>query len=347
MHTPRAGRGSMVLAFVVVGLMLVAGTGAASAAGLKLCVPSKEGKPLVTPKAGVCKTGYTLTELGAEGKQGPAGPQGAPGKEGAVGAQGATGKEGPLGAQGAPGKEGPLGPEGPIGKEGAAGPEGKNAFTAEEQATLKAILPFIKFSGSAIGGKPTIQFSGANVQILSGAGKETTLNGAGNLVVGYDESPGAQTGSNNIVVGTKQVDVSYGGVIAGQENVLEAPFSDVFGTSNTVQGLASSVLGGVDNRANGQFSAVAGGGNNETTTFVAAVAGGESNVAEGQGAAVAGGASNIAAGVDSSVAGGVENHALNHAAVITGGLLNEATGPFSTILGGHEIKLAIEFGHTP
>jgi hypothetical protein len=94
---------------------------AAAAGGTKVCVPTaKEGKPLVTPKAGVCKAGYALTELGAEGKEGP---------------------------------------------------EGKSGFTAEEVALLKSVLPYLKFAASGVGGKPTIQFSGVNVQILSGAGK--------------------------------------------------------------------------------------------------------------------------------------------------------------------------------
>lgn len=29
-----------------------------------VCVPSRGGKPIITPKAGACKTGYTATEIG-------------------------------------------------------------------------------------------------------------------------------------------------------------------------------------------------------------------------------------------------------------------------------------------
>ena len=47
------------------------------------------------------------------------------------------------------------------------------------------------------GGKPTIQISGANLQLVNGSGSTETLNGAGNLVIGYDEMPGTQTGSHN------------------------------------------------------------------------------------------------------------------------------------------------------
>src|SRR4051794_1071846 len=41
---------------------------------------------------------------------------------------------------------------------------------------------------SGVGGKPTVQFAAVNVQVVSGSGSTTgTLNGEGNLVVGYAE----------------------------------------------------------------------------------------------------------------------------------------------------------------
>jgi hypothetical protein len=78
--------GSVVLAVLVltVGTVFAAG-------GTKVCLPGKEGKPIVTPKSGVCKAGYTLTELGAEGKEGSAGKEGKEGKEGPAGASGFSG----------------------------------------------------------------------------------------------------------------------------------------------------------------------------------------------------------------------------------------------------------------
>jgi hypothetical protein len=83
-----------VLAVVVVAtLVLTVGT-VFAAGGTKVCVPAKEGKPIRTPQGGVCKTGYTLIELGAEGKEGPAGKEGKEGKEGPKGEKGATGSSG-------------------------------------------------------------------------------------------------------------------------------------------------------------------------------------------------------------------------------------------------------------
>jgi hypothetical protein len=71
-------------------LVLTVGTVFASG-GTKVCLPGKEGKPIVTPKSGVCKPGYTLTELGAEGKEGPAGKEGKEGPKGEKGPPGASG----------------------------------------------------------------------------------------------------------------------------------------------------------------------------------------------------------------------------------------------------------------
>lgn len=80
----------LVISLSVISLMV--GTVFASG-GTKACVPAKEGKAIVTAKEGACKSGYTLTEIGAEGK-GPTGPAGAKGETGATGATGPEGKEG-------------------------------------------------------------------------------------------------------------------------------------------------------------------------------------------------------------------------------------------------------------
>jgi hypothetical protein len=74
---------------VLAGLVLTVGP-VFAAGGTKVCVPAKEGKPIVTPKGLVCKANYTLTELGAEGKEGKEGPKGATGEKGAPGFAGAV-----------------------------------------------------------------------------------------------------------------------------------------------------------------------------------------------------------------------------------------------------------------
>ena len=49
------------------------------------------------------------------------------------------------------------------------------------------ILPYVSFVKEGIDKKPTIQLSRANVQIVNGLGKTNTVNGVGNLIIGYDE----------------------------------------------------------------------------------------------------------------------------------------------------------------
>ena len=92
--------------------------------------------------------------------------------------------------------------EGKAGKEGAPGKEGKEGtfagLTAADKETLLAVLPYINFVKEGVDKKPTIKFSGANVQVVSGAAKETEINGLGNLIIGNDEEPGTQTGSSNL-----------------------------------------------------------------------------------------------------------------------------------------------------
>ena len=87
----------------------------------------------------------------------------------------------------------------------------------EEAATLKGILPCIKSVSEGIDKKPTVQFHGCNVQIVNGEGKTNSTNGAGNLVIGYDENPDArpQTGSHDLILGQNQEFTSFGGIVAG------------------------------------------------------------------------------------------------------------------------------------
>lgn len=97
-------RGRALVGFLAV---LTAGLGTAgvvlateSSPPEKVCVPAKAGKTLVTPKGGVCKTGYTLTTVGANGETGATG---------ATGTTGATGPYGPTGETGTRGATGPTG----------------------------------------------------------------------------------------------------------------------------------------------------------------------------------------------------------------------------------------------
>jgi hypothetical protein len=247
-----------------------------------------------------------------------------------------------------------LGAEGREGKEGKQGPEGKNELTAEEIALLKGLLPHINYIASGIGGKPTIQFTGVNVQVVSGAGKTSApVNGAGNLIIGYDEGPGTQTGSHNLMLGTGQSYTSYGAIIGGLDNTASGPNTFVVGErdtasaahgsvsggqSNTASGTGgASVSGGGGNTAEGEGASVSGGSGNTAEQGLSSVSGGGDNRAKGYGSSVSGGIDNAASGAGwSSVSGGAGNEATWFFSSVSGGTLNDADGPGSSISGGEE-----------
>jgi hypothetical protein len=99
---------------------------------------------------------------------------GRPGPAGATGSPGPQGPPGPSSPAGPPGIEGPQGPEGKPGEKGTPGERGPpgepglSLLSKSDQETLKSILPYVKFVASGGGGKPTIQISGANLQIIHG-----------------------------------------------------------------------------------------------------------------------------------------------------------------------------------
>ena len=353
MSTFKALRGVGVAACLGISLLLLTAGGAMAASAIKVCVPERENQAIVTPTRGACLKGYTLTELG---KEGPAGKEGKQGPTGATGAKGATGA---TGANGATGATGPSG--GPTGQTGATGPEGTiSGLSASEKETLLSILPDIKYEAEGVDKKPTIQFSGVNVQILSGAGSETALNGAGNLFIGYDESPEAQGGSNNLVLGGRQGYTSYGGILGGFSNRVTGPYSVALGHENVASGEYSSVTGGDDSVASGNAASVSGGKGNEARETYDWVSGGNYNIATGTASSVSGGANNEATNWG-SISGGYFNHAsaigwvgggeFNTASgeesSVSGGRKNTASGEGASILGGQEITLSTPFGTSP
>jgi hypothetical protein len=173
---------------------------------------------------------------------------------------------------------------------------------------------------SGVGGKPTVQFASVNVQILNGAGSTASVNGTGNLVLGYDETPGSQTGSHNLVLGQVQAFTSYGDVVGGYANTVSGAYSAAlgyfntvsgiysfgFGDSNTVSGELASILGGYKNTASAELDTVLGGCSNIAGSGVISISSSCTNTAHfpHSFATVVGGVGNQAAGPDTSVSGG-------------------------------------------
>jgi hypothetical protein len=212
---------------------------------------------------------------------------------------------------------------------------------AAEQETLQKILPDITYIASGVGGKPTIRLSAVNVQIVNGAGSTATTNGAGNLVIGYNEEAREQTGSHNLILGGKQQYTSYGGILAGFWNTINKPFASITGGyKNTASNDYASVSGGSANLASGEKASVSGGFGNEATVEYASVSGGSSNAASGVKASVSSGSLNTASGEGASISGGGRNTASGEGASISGGYKNAASKEWASVSGGEENKAA-------
>jgi hypothetical protein len=233
---------------------------------------------------------------------------------------------------------------------------------AEEQHTLLAILPYLKFTASGVGGKPTIEISGANLQIVNGAGETASKNGAGNLVIGYDEAPQTQRGSHDLILGGGQGFTSYGSILGGSGNTASAPFTVAFGegneasanyasvlggSTNKAQGVASAVSGGKENLADGEYSSVAGGQLNEASGSRSSVGAGKANTARAEASSVTGGRFNDAAGPFASVTGGREGLAGGSYSAVSGGFKNNSEASFSSIFGGKELTATSEYEAIP
>ena len=203
-----------------------------------------------------------------------------------------------------------------------------NSTLKSDVSALQTTLSKVSYSDSGLNGKPTLTITGANLQIVSGSGATNgPVNGEGNLFIGYDEFPGSQTGSHDLILGRDQSFTSYGGLIGGEDNRLSGPFADVFGSGNTASGQLSSVSGGAGNEASSDVSSVSGGKFNKASGDSSSVSGGETNKASGDFSWVSGGFDNKASGDSSSVSGGESNTAGGFGSSVSGGENNTASGP--------------------
>lgn len=132
----------------------------------------------------------------------------------------------------------------------------------------------------------TIRFSNVDVQIVNGLGSTDTVNGTGNLIVGYNELRGTgdnRSGSHNIVVGKAHNYSSYGGLVVAFQNSITAPWASVTGGAyNQAIGGGCSVSGGSNNQAGAPgvaYSSVSGGSGNEASGNTASIGGGILNKA--------------------------------------------------------------------
>jgi len=243
--------------------------------------------------------------------------------------------------------------------------EAANAVLAAKVAALETLLS--SASLQKVNGNLTLRFSGVNLQVVNGLDVTDTVNGTGNIILGYDEvrvgggavcSIGAdaldapittagdcavaggtfaishKSGSHNLVVGAENNYSAAGGAVVGLRNTINNQFSSVTGGSaNTAAGRQSSVSGGFDNLANGLRTSVTAGNNNIARGTVASVTGGNGNQATGTGTSVGGGSFNVASGAQSSVNGGRNNSAAGVHSTIGGGSVRSASATNSWVAG--------------
>jgi len=85
----------------------------------------------------------------------------------------------------------------------------------------------------------TVLIDGANLQVVSGSGSTSgTVNGLGNVLIGYDEDSGDdKSGSHNLVMGRYHSYASYGSIVHGYNHSITSGGLD----SATLGGLGASI----------------------------------------------------------------------------------------------------------
>ncbi len=241
----------------------------------------------------------------------------------------------------------------------------QSQMTTVNASNVMALEPYLAVTTS---GTPKALFSGINLQIVNGAGTTYTVNGRGNLIIGYDEvrtdatyfcsngnyadqatctanggtwAVNHKTGSHYLVVGSRNNYSQYGGIVAGYRNTATNSYACVIaGESNTARGYAASVSGGWQNTASGNESSVSGGAVNTASGFSSSVSGGDGNTASAYYSSVSGGYLNTASSNCSSVSGGYSSTASGQYSSVSGGYYNTAIGYCAHVSGGGDGTLA-------
>ena len=240
--------------------------------------------------------------------------------------------------------------------EGLAAAAANTAATAANTAAREDLAKYVEVDTT----NHVVRFTGANVQIRSGAGASwgtgdddsPDVNGLGNLIIGYDEDDeNDKSGSHNLVLGPYHTYSQAGGLVAGFNNTASGSYASVTGgsgniasesrssitggRSNEASGTDASVSGGFLNKATADRSSASGGRENQALNTFAWTGGGYRNKASGLYSVVSGGSTNDASGIYASISGGGNNEASGGSSSVNGGYLNETSGAGSSISGGY------------
>jgi len=244
----------------------------------------------------------------------------------------------------------------------------ESRLAALQNSNVMDLNPYVTVQTA---GTPKVLFSGINVQIVNGLDRTDSINGLGNLIIGYDKARpeggnldalvcsigGTATwaddityhpqqctaaggtiavnhknGSHYLVVGDEHNYSQYGGVVFGHYNTSNRAWATVTGGErNHAGGEAASVTGGVNALAQGRLSSITGGSGNYADSSGSSVSGGERNTANAAEASVCGGVKNTASGRSSHVSGGNNNTAREIGSSILGGVNQTTTTSAQTI----------------
>lgn len=181
-----------------------------------------------------------------------------------------------------------------------------------------------------------IVIEGANLYVQSGSGfTYGTVNGLGNVIIGYDEADGYsgygtdRTGSHNLVIGPFHNYGNYGGIVSGY--------------ANTVSGAFAAVIGSTESEAAGNGSVVVAGQDNLTSDYITAIVGGAYNTTEGRAAAIISGNENTTTGDYATIISGQSNTAGGNYATVMGALDTEVSGDHSSAISGESNLVSGEF----
>jgi hypothetical protein len=191
-------------------------------------------------------------------------------------------------------------------------------LAAIQSSNAMALDPYVTVQTT---GTPKVVFSGINVQIVNGVGNTRSINGLGNLIVGYDED------RPPLHPDYRMTDCSLG----QHDNPLE---------NEATNRVACESNGGVwaVNHKSGSHNLIVGEGHNYSSS--GCVAFGVWNTVSAPGATVTAGVGNKAIRNTSSVTGGIGNWAAGAEAAVHGGEYNKAFGWRASILGGGFIQTA-------
>lgn len=230
-----------------------------------------------------------------------------------------------------------------------------------EDSEVMALGPYVSVDEISDSRGPLVQLSGVNLQIVNGEGSTESINGLGNVIIGYDEvteltsyyycsdpaytnetacatagevwSNSLKIGSHYLVLGSQNNYSRYGGFVSGYRNYA--------------RGIYSNVSGGNVNDATGDYSSVSGGTGGDATGTASSISGGNGNYATGECSSVSGGSTNYATGSRSTISSGNSNVASGRWSSVNGGASNSSSGDYSSILGGNRQSVSTAYGTSP